>query len=210
MKKVFILICFLLPAVWAYAVDLGREGNVYKISERDILEVIKERAAGVDWKAMSDNASKELRDKIGKVDKSLPKASDNSTYYIDLTTELDHDIYIRDEMGNPKILYPKGYRFNVLDYTQLKGRYVFFDATRPEEMKWFKDKFASDLSVMPIIAKGSVLKISKEIKRETYILDDLLISKFQIKATPTLIYQEDNKLRADEFYLEAGNHEQTK
>lgn len=211
MSKLFFsafILCFFGGA--AYALDLGRVGNVYKISEQDILEVIKDRAAAVDWKSMVDNSTNELKENVGKVDKALPKAADNSTYYIDLTATLEHDIFIRDSAGNPKLLYPKGYRFNVLDYTELRQRYVFFDATRYEEMKWFKEKYAGDLSVMPIISKGSALSIAEEIKREVFILDDLVLNKFNLKATPTLVYQEGNKLRADEFYLKGENKEALK
>lgn len=202
-----LIIALLLLPVSAFAVDLGTFGSTYEIKERDMIEVIKERAGKVDWKSLVEKSKEDLKAKVGRVDKPFPKAPDNSSYYIDLTTTLERDIYTRDRSGSPKLLYPKGYKFNVLDYTKLHKRFVFFDATRPEETAWFKAKFASDINSMPILSAGNALEFAKEIGREAYVIDDDLIKRFELKATPTVVYQEKNKLRADEFYLKAADDE---
>lgn len=202
------VLCLFLYPISSFGVDLGSVGSVYDIAEKDLMEVIKDRASKVDWKALADKSKKDIVENVGKVDKQLPKATDNATYYVDLTTELDHDIYIRDNTGKPKILYPKGYKFNVLDYTQLKTTFVFFDASRDEEIAWYKSKYANTANAMPIITKGSAYKFAHEVGREVYIIDDSILKQFQLKATPTVVHQEKNKLRADEFYLQIKKVEQ--
>lgn len=201
MKKFYLFLVLLLPFN-TYAVDLGIVGAVYDISEKDILDEIEERAKKVNWKAMIDESAKNLKATIGRIDRALPKAADNATYIIDLTMSLENPIYTRDRNGKPQVLYPKGYKFNALDYTKISKTYVFFDATRPEEIAWFKANYANTVSAMPIITRGSALEFADEIKREVYLIDDELMRKFKLKATPTIVYQEKNMLRADEFYLE--------
>lgn len=197
----YILLILLLPTL-AYGVDLGQVGKTYNISERDILDEIKSRAEGTDWGKLLEDSKNELKANIGKIDKALPKAPDNKTRYIDLTTTLAQAVYTRDNRGKPQVLYPEGYRFNVLDYTKIRQRFVFFDATRAEEVKWYKQLFASDLNSMPIITRGNVLDFAKEIKREVYMVDDEIVMKFKLNVTPTVIFQENNMLRAEEFYIE--------
>lgn len=204
-----LIIALLLLPVPAFAVDLGQIGSAYEIKERDMMDVIKERAGKVDWKSLVEKSKEDLKAKVGRVDKPFPKASDNTTYYIDLTTTLEKAIYTRDRSGRPKLFYPKGYTFNVLDYTKINKRFVFFDGTRPEETAWFKDKFAADVNSMPILSAGNALDFAKEIGREAYVIDDELITKFKLKATPTVVYQEKNMLRADEFYLKAEDNKDT-
>lgn len=200
--KVIFLFFFIIAAVSVHAVDLGTIGNVYDVKEKDFLKEVEERASTVDWGSMIDAAGKKIKANAGKVDMSFPKAADNATYYIDLTTKLDYPVYVRDKAGKPQVLYPKGYKFNVLDYVKLKQRYVIFDAERPEEVAWYKSIFADDPNTMPIISRGSALDFAKEVKREIYILDSRLADRFKLKFTPTVIYQLGNKLRADEFRLE--------
>lgn len=202
--KLILCFIFLIFSVCAGAKDLGTVGNIYEITERDFLEEIQDRASGVDWNALMRDARARLEANIGKVDKGFPKASDNATYYIDLTTKLDHPVYVRNKSGKPQLLYPKGYKFNVLDYVKFNQRYVVFDAERPEEVAWYKSMFVNDPNSMPIISRGNALEFAKEVKREIYILDEQLAGRFELKATPTVIYQSGNKLRADEFRLETG------
>jgi len=195
-----ILIVFISSNI--YAVDLGKLGSTYEIIERDILEVMKERAANVDWQSIFDKEKDKLRENIGKIDRYIPKAEKDFTRYIDLTMTLDKPIYIRDKSGKPKTLYPKGYTFNVLDHTTIRARFIFFDASRLEEARWYKTNFSDNLNYMPIISKGNAMKLSEDIGREVYFIDDEHIKQFKIKKLPVIVYQEKNKLRADEYFLE--------
>lgn len=199
----FLLVC-LFPYT-SYAVNLGVYASTYKIAEQDLLKVIEERAKQVDWKKYIDKAKEEAKLNAGRIVHSFPKADDNKTRFIDLTTMLTNPIYIRDKSGTPKLLYPKGYRFNPLEYISLKQKYFYFDATRKEELKYFKDNFANDLTVLPIITNGNALKLGEEFKREIYIIDDEQIDKFKITVTPTLIFQNYKQLQVNEIYLKSIN-----
>lgn len=202
MRFILTFAILLVSSAVSNGADFGQVGQIYDIVERDMMEVIKERASKVDWGAMVDKSKKEITENIGKVDKPLPKALDNSTYYIDLTTILDHDINIRDKSGKPKVLYPKGFKFNPLDYTSSTSKFVIFDATRKEEVEWYKSKYANIANAMPIITKGSAYNFAKDMHREVYVIDDAILKTFKLKATPTVVYQEKNKLRADEYRIE--------
>ncbi|MBQ3033055.1 MAG: hypothetical protein IJD28_01635 [Deferribacterales bacterium] len=201
MRMIFKILLFATFPIAAFAVDLGSIGQLYDIKERDLLEEIQERAANINWQNFIDKSKTDLQSKVGSVSLQLPKASENKTYYIDLTTTLDYPIYTRDRKGKPLLLYPKGYTFNVLNHTKLRKRFIFFDGTRPEEVAWFKDKYAKNLNAMPILSEGNALAFSKEIEREAYILDATIISRLKLKVSPTVVYQEGNQLRADEIYL---------
>ncbi len=202
MIKKLLTLAITVFAIPAYALDLDTIGNVYDIKEQDVIEAIKERASKHDWEKFYDDAKKQILADIGKGTEVLPKAQKDNTFYVDITTTVNDSIYTRDEKGKPKMLYPSGYKFNALDYTTLHQSYVIFDATRPEELNWYKENYAKDLSVMPIITQGNVIDLSGQIKREVYLLDDEVRKALKVKATPTHVYQEKNKLRADEFYLE--------
>ena len=200
--KVIFLILITFITYNAYAVDLGKIGATYEILEKDILQVMKDRATNTDWKSIFDAEKKKLEENIGKIDRGISKTEKDFTRYIDLTTTLDKPIYIRDnKTGEPKALYPKGYTFNVLDHVSTNTRFIFFDASREEELRWFKENYKDNLSYMPIIARGNALHLSDDIGREVYFIDDEHINKFKISKLPVIIYQEKNKLRADEYFL---------
>lgn len=196
-----LLLILLISASQAQAVNLGTFGETYDIVEADLLQAIQERAEKTDWKSLFEKERERIVRSAGAANMPLPAAVDNATHYIDLTRTLDHIIYIRDKQGKPEVLYPKGFRYNVLDYMQSIDTFVVFNGTSPEEIRWYRDKFGEKLNITATITEGNVFDVADIIKRPVYRLTAEVRDRFKLKSTPSVFYQEANRIRVDEYYI---------
>jgi hypothetical protein len=64
----------------------------------------------------------------------LPRARVSRRFAVDMTFTLEQEL--RDEEG--RVLYPKGYTFNPLEYVSLSGGLVVIDGSDAEQVAWFK------------------------------------------------------------------------
>ena len=62
MRTLLLLALCLLLAIPAHALVVGRGGAVYPIKERDFLEVIAERIAGIDPRALQEKLQNVIQD----------------------------------------------------------------------------------------------------------------------------------------------------
>ncbi len=174
---------------------VGRFGVVYPIKEKDAYEEILERVkrSGLEQKflGLKGQISKHL-----KVNFSLEKARENNVRVLNLTYTLPYDI--KDHLG--KVIYPKGYSFNPLDYMVLPFYFIFVDGTSEKELNWLKESghlYRYDNLI--IITKGNVWDVSNFISREVYAASKKILEYFKIKKVPSIVYQDKNYLVVQEI-----------
>lgn len=171
------------------------EGNVYRISEPDALEEIKTQASKADWETEMSKDQDEW-----SVWKGVP-----------LPTSTRHQkrnhipLYVNElEVKDPRtgrILYPKGYTFNILQSTPFMWFRVLF--ARPDQKDWVAaNKKKTDVV---IFTHGNVKKIGDEIGVNAGILDAVTKERFDVTVTPTIVTQV-NKF----FLLEEINYPEWK
>lgn len=194
------MIALVLGVSSVQAKVIGTYGTTYRITERDALAEIEERARRVDWSKVLDK--RKVENYQGPPDKaSLPRAKRNRSFPIDMTytTEID----IPDGKGG--ILYPKGYTFNPLDYVTYPKTLVFIDGTDPEQVKWFAaSEYDKRLDVTLLLTGGSFGAVSKRISRPLFYADRKMIERLKLKAVPSVVRQKGRLMEVTEVALPVG------
>lgn len=182
-------VCFVF-SVTCGAKDLGVFGAVYDIAEKDALKEIEERAKEADMNRAVNRGElvKKLRNYAPEdlKDMKLRPAQKERIFLVDMTYTLDRDI--ADEKGN--VVYPKGYRFNPLDYITYPGTIVILNGKSPAQVAWFKrSDYSRDLRAKLLIADGLHAELSKAFNRPVFYASQAIIEVFQIKAVPSVVKQ---------------------
>jgi len=182
-------------------------GKVYEIAEPDALEEIQTKAAGFDW----DKAvGKEKREALVKAYRpqdlaGLPRAEKDRTRLVDMTYELDVDLYD----GKGEVLYPKGFRFNPLEYFSYPNTLVFIDGDDPEQVEWFeKSEFPEANSTRLILSGGSFVELSERLGRPVYYLTGQIKERLKLEAAPSVAAQKGFAMEISEVFLKRKKGEE--
>ena len=182
-----------LSAPAAYARVVGWQGVTYPIKERDMLEIIQERAATVDMQALETRLQEEIREQTENFRpmdavSGLPPAREPRQYRVDLTYSVLQDI--TDIKGN--VLYPAGHKINPLKIMADQGLHYPFlllviNGERREEIEWFIDSEFDNPRVKLLITDGYPYKLAESVQRPIFQLSKLIKDRFAIQETPSLV-----------------------
>lgn len=166
-------------------------GKTYEISEQDALIEIQERAARAQWSAL-----------IGRDPKTWTAFKTVSLPAASMTTTRHYQPLYRSEFdvpdANGKILYPKGYEVNPLDYLTLPGRIVII-REQEQQMQWAKEGIKDGDLI--IVAGGDVGEVGRQLKRPAFVLEDRVVKRLSLRATPTILKQVKNQFEITEYAL---------
>lgn len=170
-------------------------GPTYAVVEPDILDEIQSRAEAYDWEGALEGAKERLASYRPGHD--LPAAEKDQVYYVDPTITLNQDIY--SPQGD-LLIAPAGTKINPLDTITLERAYIVFDpevrAQKDIVRVWLAERPGSMLIATryPPVAPGKP-GIGDEMKADVFTLNEQLVERFALKATPALVEQEGNLLR---------------
>jgi hypothetical protein len=171
-------------------------GKTYEIIEPDAYEEILEAAKKLNlekYKRVLQERIKQLA-VVGDEFK-LPYAKETKTRYYEPRYELPFDI--KDEKG--RIIYPKGFTFNPLQYMSLYGSFIFFDARNALHLNWLKKGgYTKRLDVMLIAVRGNIIEAEKVLKVPVYKATRSIIERFDVKRIPCIIRQNGKYLEITE------------
>jgi len=120
----------------------------------------------------------------------LEPADNDYEYLVDMTYTLDHDLVVPDGSGRDRVLYPAGFRFNVLDYVSLDNTYVVFDGTNPCEVRFVKETFGQDPKARLLAANGITETTEKALGRVVWLLPEIA-RVFHLEATVSAISRQE-------------------
>jgi conjugal transfer pilus assembly protein TraW len=171
-------------------------GPTYGIQEPDILAVIEERLAGVDWDAQVKRAKERVFART--TGRALPTAAVDDSYLVDLTVQVQRDMVA----PSGEVFARAGETINPFDYMSVPQRYAFFDASsrsqRAVARAWREEHphvtFISTVTVPDPQQREAVLK---ELGQPVHEINEALIERFQLQAVPALAYQDGRMLRVD-------------
>lgn len=209
MKILSSLLVALLSAASVFGKDLGTVGATYDIAERDALQEIEERTKEIDWSKVFDKKviSDRIRNYRPKGMEALPAAARDRLFSVDMTYTLDFDV----PDGKGGIIYPRGYRFNPLDYVFLPNILVVIDGGDERQVEWFRNSpYAKDIRSMLLLTAGSYRELSTKLKRPVFYADAKLTSKFSLKAVPSVIVQKGNVMEVQEYALREDKGKKSK
>ena len=188
-----------------YGKDLGVYGKTYNIVEPDALMEIQKQAGKVDWEKAMDkkrllNSAKNFKPTNLK---KIHTAKKHKTHTVNMAYTLNYDI--TDANGN--IIYPRGYKFNPLDYVNYYKTLVIINAASPRHVEWLLSSgYVKDINTMVLITDGSYYDLMKRLKRPVYYANAELLERFQVGAVPAVVRQYGNTMQTTEIPPEKTNN----
>jgi len=205
--KIFSILIFVVlvgvPASGAIK-NLGVVGQTYPVVEPDVVAELKEEAARKN--RFRDNEFFERMKTYQPEDiHHLPRATMGRTFLVDMTYTLDRDLLD----GDGKVIYPKGFTFNPLDYVSFSGGILVIDGNDPSQLKWFKNtSYADNHQVRLLLSDGYAYELINQLKRSVFYLTDEIADRLHLSAVPALVIQKGDRLQVREFLVPEGEHDE--
>jgi len=194
----------LLIATTLSAQNVFTIGTTYEFAEEDLIIAIKENiqtneeAIKKRFADMKEKAQTNIDELSPTLSVRPSPAIENRTFYPDTTYVNPKDI--RDHTG--KILYPKGYTFNPMDYINLAYEIVVINGNRSEELDWIKSTdYLGTAAYRVLITEGKFKKVTEALGQTVFFATDQIINRLSIKKTPSVITQDGNRLKIKEIYV---------
>lgn len=169
--------------------DLGQHGPVMDIAERDLIEVMKERVAQIDWSQKKAAAMARFWSNQSFI--SLPVATTSQVRRIDPTVVVTADIQAPDG----KYIARQGDRLNPLTLRQFERTYVIFnpaDKRQLERVRAYLEKQGSPpvawiATEIPDASWDGYRALTAELRSELFILTSDVRSRFEIERVPSIL-----------------------
>lgn len=187
--------------------DLGFLGPAELIAERDIAEVMMERAEAIDWEAKREGALKRAWDRTYMA--KLPPAQKDRERKLPASVLVTKDVKTTDG----KIIAKEGDVINPLKVRPFTIAYIAFNPNRPgeiESVKKLQEKILAEGKYKQVALMFTELDVSDDgwvaYKNMTDVMDAHVFGltqevqqRFVIEATPTLVTADDENFVVQEF-----------
>lgn len=174
--------------------DLGIVGETYPVQEPDIIAELKQKAA----REQDHTLFERMKTYQPQGLHHLPSATVDRTFLVDMTYTLDRDITDVDGV----VIYPRGYTFNPLHYTSFPGGLVAINGEDPSQVRWFKNSpYFENHQARLLISGGLAADLIETLQRPVYYLTEDIAKRLQLVAVPSVVVQDEDKLKVREFYL---------
>ncbi len=191
--KILIFVLLLGVTPFLSAKDFGSVGETVPVKERNIIEVIQERA-----NLITSKEKDKLQDKIKqRYEKrlrnppslNLPETAYYSSHTIDCSITVNEDI--KDEKGN--VIVKKGTKYNPLTTNKLSRDLLFFNGDDIEQVEW-----AKSIKGTWVLVKGKPLDLEEtEIVPVYFDQGGRLCKKFRIRSVPAKVSQKGSLLNVE-------------
>ena len=205
MKTVITYVTIILAIslqIEALAKDLGTYGATYPIMEGDAIAQMKKAIAGYDWEKFKRKQREGINNYKPKDLVDLPTVREDKVFKVDMTGSIKEDIIGRDGV----VIYPKGYRYNPMEYVFMRRIIVFINGKDEKQIEWYKKSpYPTDMRTMLLITDGSYLNVRKKLNALTvYYANKEIIERMGIKAVPSVAVQKGTELEVREYALKKG------
>lgn len=202
MRKIITFITIILAIGMhgeALAKDLGKYGAIYPIIEEDAISQLKKAIAKYDWEKFKIMQKEKIKNYKPKDLVDLPVAKEDKVFKVDMTGAIKEDIIGR----NGEVIYPKGYRYNPMEYVFMRRIIVFINGKDEKQIEWYKKSpYPADMRTMLLITDGSYLDVRKKLNTLTvYYANREIIERMGIKAVPSVAVQKGTELEVQEYAL---------
>lgn len=172
-------------------------GPTFAIEEPNVLQLIRERIAQVDWNSQVEQVKDSILTKTTS-GRELPHATENETYLVDLT------IINNQDLAGPtgEVFALAGQTINPLEYLTTTRKYIFLDANIEAQvqqaLRWRGESdYVTMITTIPVQTVEGRADVIKTLGQPLYEINDLLINRFKLKAVPSIAYQDGRMLRVD-------------
>jgi len=204
-RKSFAII--ILAAFWlmasaeTQAKDLGVHGDLFPITEPDILMIIRARLATLGKAGEIDRLNREFQERaVASIKRptaiqNIQHTREPRQWFFDPTITVAEDI--TDNEG--RLIHGAGTRVNPLEILGLTQKILFIDGDDKDQVNWALTQRKDAGRAKIILVKGAPLDLM-EIHKVPFYFDQrgLLTSRFQIAQVPASIEQVGNLLSISE------------
>ena len=202
-RALLFAVCLWVYTAPARAEDLGVIGKVYQITERDLIEAMKDRLRQMEKSGELARKQTEYKNRvISGIEHPNPipgiKTTEvASTHYYDPSMIVDRDIVTAEG----KLMYPRGTKVNPLDYIGWNTYLLFVDGRDQKQLDSSKRIMdTSDKPVKLVLVAGEPLNLMRKWKKQVYYdQGGILTRRFAITRVPAIVRQEGKMLRVDEL-----------
>ncbi|WP_095158194.1 TrbC family F-type conjugative pilus assembly protein [Pseudomonas sp. Irchel 3E13] len=183
--------------------NLGSIGPTENIAERDLIEVLKERLAKLDFNELKENATKRFWDKQTFVD--LPTATTHRVRRLNPTITVPEDMMASDGT----LIHRAGEQINPLSIRPFTQRLVIIDPVDPVQVALAKEqikKNADHQNVVVILTRvdralgwDGFTTVQDQIGRAVYLLQDDVRTRFSIDYVPSVVTADTTNFYIEEF-----------
>lgn len=192
---------------FSHAADLGTWGDLYPITEPDLIGTIKQRLGDMEQSGELVQKQEEFKRRV--IENSLrPKpvgglaiAQENTTRFFDPSFVVSKDI--ADLEGH--VFAKKGQQVNPLDSIPFSQTLYFIDADDKRQLAWYRTQHPTTVSVKVILVNGDVRQASEALGTRIYFdQDGVLSKKFSLTAVPARVTaaKDGKQLQIDTFAVE--------
>ena len=179
--------------------NLGQQGDIFEIAERDMIEEMKSRAMAIDWESKKKEAVK--RYWASRKYEYIPMAKEPARFEVDPTIIVTADL----KDANGAIIHPAGTRINPLDLRPFDSMLVIFDPLNQGEIdlineqraQWEKQPYRKRIFIATRMDKEGgwdrYEALTEWLDAPLYVLTPEVKSRFHIKASPSLVTSDPQK-----------------
>ena len=179
-----------VAAVSHSAVNVVSIGRTYPIDELDALSEVEEHAKRADVNSLIREKSESLWSALNSLD--LPPAPETLVRRVKPYYTLQMDI--PDASG--RVIYPKGYRFNPLEFVTMPNRVIVISE---DDVAWAKSVISP--SSVIILTKGDRVRVSRELDHVVFLLDRPTRDRLSLRYVPSIVEQIKDELQISETHL---------
>jgi conjugal transfer pilus assembly protein TraW len=197
--KRLVLASLLLFALPVKAADLGVDGEIWPITEPDLLlaiqgELGRAEADGRLARFNEEIAGQSKRALLGPPSLGLSRASRDKSWLYDPAIIVQRDI--RTHQG--VLIAARGTRVNPLETIAMRTPLLFIDGQDPDQLAW-----GLGLDGKIILTGGSPKHLMDAHARQMFFDQrGVLTNRFGITALPARVLQDGLKLRVEEIFIE--------
>jgi conjugal transfer pilus assembly protein TraU len=165
-------------------------GKTYEITESDALVEINDKA-----KAFKGIKGIDIKQTTAFKGYPLPKVSEPKERLVSPFYTLEFDV--TDKAG--RVIYPRGFTYNVAEYVQLPFRVVVFS----EDQLEFIIPMLKPSDIL-LLSEGDILEVKKKLDANLFYLDGRLAERLYVENVPSIVSQVGVQYRIHEL---GGAHE---
>jgi conjugal transfer pilus assembly protein TraW len=180
--------------------DLGKWGETAAIAERDLIEEMQARLAGIDWEAKKKQALAGYWGKQRFLE--LPKAREEKVIYLDATYKVEDDFILPDG----KVVARKGEKIDLFQKVPPTFMLIVFDAGDPGQLEWAVKtgrQYAAKYRVKFITTRipdrehgwDSLAKLYETLEAPVFLLNEQVRDRFKLTHVPGTVRYVKEKQR---------------
>jgi conjugal transfer pilus assembly protein TraW len=192
--------------------DLGIKGNIAPIEEPNLIEVMKEKLANVDWEVKKEQALKRFWDNQEYYE--MPFATEERVRFVDPTIRVTADIATPDG----EVIVKEGAVINPLKQLPFNRVVYIFNPTRKDEVEFVKDAIDSHSITdgKPVLIASQLYRqdgwdkyedLTDSLNHPVYKLMPDVKSRWSIERTPSVVTADQDKFVVTEYVVNEGREQ---